>query len=195
MKDIFEEAKKLKNVYLQLEDGRWAPTLALKCMETEFVKKKISKYFGIPRSMIFALSYLLKQGYAEIKVTQEGYEFAKAYLESYNQRSKRMSSAAKERRRMRRVALEKPFSLDKIVPCGSSATIFGFYEDVTVEVSSFGHYIKLKSGDVISYLSKGRIYNKVMSDVANALMSPEGKLWVIKVGANRLERFLKWRES
>jgi len=134
-----------------------------------------------------ALAYLLKEGYVEMKPTQAGREFMKVCLSLYRQRAEKMSNGAKERRRMRQVALKGTFNLVMIELLDSLVVIHGRYKNVSVGIASADNYVKLQKGEVASYIGSGRLYRKIIADVVDALMSPKGRLQMIKAGANRVK--------
>ena len=180
---------RLKNVYLRL-DGTWVHSSTVKCMHNEFVRENI----GRTRSINYELDFLLKKGYIEIRQTQAGREFEERYLKLYEQREQRLISAAKKRRRMRYIAQRGTFCLDKVVSHQEPySTVYGHYADVEVVAEEVG-YIRLKREQEMTFINKGKLYEKILTDIANVLMSPKGKLWVVKVGVSRVKWFLKWHK-
>jgi len=187
--------EKLKNVYLRVEDGAWVSPTTVKCMCTEFVRKSVNRT-GMPSSISGALAFLIKRGYIEIHPTQAGRKFADRFMRLYEQRERKQADATKVRRQMRHTALKGTFCLDKVAPSeyprDSNVVICGHYDDVRVTVSSIYKYIKLKKGHIESYVDKGKLYDKIITDVSTVLMSPEGKLWLLKVGVSQLKWFVNW---
>jgi len=194
-----EEVMKLKNVCIRcLKEGTWVPSVVLKCMYTDFVSQNIKRSV-MPAAVNRSLAFLITRGYVEIRPTQAGLDFTDRYLKLYRQREKRLTDSTKERRRMRLAAQKGTFRLDKIVSGGASsdsyATVHGYYSDIKVEVTTSYKYIKLKKGGVLTYVDKGKLYEKILSDIAYALMTPEGRIWLIKIGVNRLKWFVNWNRS
>jgi len=180
---------RLKNVYLRL-DGVWVHSVTVKCMHNEFVRENIGRACSINS----VLNLLLKKGYIEIRQTQAGREFEERYLKLYEQREQRLISAAKKRRRMRYIAQRGTFCLDKVVSHQEPySTVYGHYADVEVVAEEVG-YIRLKREQEMTFINKGKLYEKILTDIANVLMSPKGKLWVVKVGVSRVKWFLKWHK-
>jgi len=190
--------EKLKNVYLRVDDGTWVSPTVLKCMRPEFVRRNVDR-FGMPPSISGALAFLIKRGYIEIRPTQAGREFADRFMKLYEQRERDLADATKVRRQMRHTALRGTFCLDKIIPSEApndpNVTIRGHYKDVVVEVNSVRAFVKLKKGHVVSYVDTGKLYDKIITDISAALMSPEGKLWLLKVGVSQLKWFVNWYRS
>lgn len=196
--ELREEVMKLKNVCVHLEEGTWVPSVVLKCMYTDFVSQNIKRSL-MPAAVSRSLVFLLKRGYVEIRPTQAGLNFTDRYLKLYRQRERGLADSTKERRRMRLAAQKGTFCLDKVVSGGTSfesyVTIYGYYDDIKVEVNSSYKYVKLKRRSVLAYVSKGKLYEKILSDIAHALMAPEGRMWLVKVGVNKLKWFVKWQRG
>jgi len=192
--------EKLKNVYLRVEDGTWVSPTVLKCMHSDFVRKSVDRT-GMPSSISSALAFLIKKGYIEIHPTRAGREFADRFMRLYEQRERKLVNATKVRRQMRHTALKGTFCLDEIIPSEApsdpNVTICGHYEDdVRVTVTSIYKYIKLKKGHIVSYVDKGKLYDKIITDVSTVLIeSPEGKMWLLKVGVSQLKWFVNWYRS
>ena len=191
--------EKLKNVCLRVEDETWVSPLVLKCMHTDFVRESVNRA-EMPSSIGGALAFLIKRGYIEIRPTQAGREFADRFMKLYEQRERDLADATKVRRQMRHTVLKGTFCLDEIIPSEApndpSVTIRGHYKDVVTEVSSVYKFIELKKGHVVSYVAKGKLYDKIMTDVSTVLIkSSEGKLWLLKVGVSQLKWFVNWYRS
>ena len=184
--------EKLKNVCIHLGDGTWVPTTVLKCMDFDFVRESVASRIRMPSAIGESLAFLIKRGYVEIKPTRAGREFVNEWMKLYEQREEKLTSAAKERRRMRSIAQKGPFHLDEIHTRGSHVTVYGHYGEVGVEVSSICRYVKLKKGQIVSYVDKGKLYDKIMTDISTALMSPEGRLRLLKVDVNQLKWLVDW---
>lgn len=180
-------------------DSEWVSTTYLKCMDQDFLLKKIKDKQAMPRSIGIALVYLLKNGYIRVEPTQRGHDFARRVLEVYDRKQEEKSGAVVERRRMRSIAMRSKFILDKITARKDSSVIYGHYKDgderVDVEAFTYGHYITLRKvltlGDISSFVGAGKLYNKIQDDIVNALRSPEGKLWLLKVGSKHIKRYLQ----
>ena len=145
----------------------------------------------MPESIGMALIYLLKNGYIQLKPTCAGHEFANQVLEEYNWEERRKHDMVAERRRMRSVVQRSKFELDKITSRKDSSTIYGHYDSIQVEAFTYGRYVKLQEGDVMTYVGSGKLYNKLLSDITTALRSPKGRLWLVKAGVGHLERYLR----
>ena len=83
------------------------------------------------------------------------------------------------------------FSLDGITSRGIHVDVKGHYGDVIVEASTKYKCIKLRRNGVrTTYVQRGSLYNKIITDITNVLKSPTGRLWVVRVSAKHIERFL-----
>jgi len=190
--------RKLKNVYLCVEDGTWVSPIVLKCIRPEFVRRNVGRY-GMPPSISDALAFLIKRGYIEMRPTRAGREFANRFMKLYEQREKKQADVTKVRRQMRYTALRGTFCLDKITPSETSndpnVDIYGHYRDVVVKVNSVRRFVELEKGHVVSYAFAGKLYDKIMTDISTTLMSPKGKLRLLEVGVSQLKWFVNWYRS
>ena len=187
--------KKLSEVgpFLYRGPGKmWVSASTLKCMYTSYVQKQIDdKQLEMPWAINHTLSYLLKEGLAEIRPTQTGCELVKAFLESYKVSHERWERKAEGRRQVRQNVRTGSFSLDGITPHGIHVDVKGHYGDVIVEASTKYKCIKLRRNGVrTTYVQRGSLYNKIITDITNVLKSPAGRLWVVRVSAKHIERFL-----
>lgn len=186
--------KKLREVrsFLYRGPGKmWVSASTLKCMSTSYIQEQIDdKHLEMSWAINHTLSYLLKEGLIDIRPTQAGRDLVKAFLESYKVAREKWEKKAEERRQTRQIVRTGSFSLDGITLCGVHVDVKGHYGDVTVEASSRYKYIKLRKNGVRTYVQKGRLYSKIVTDITNVLESPIGRLWVVRVGAKRIERFL-----
>ena len=83
MSRLLKELSKVGPFLYRGPGKMWVSASTLKCMYTNYVQKQIDKQLEMPWAINRSLSYLLKEGLAEIRPTQTGRELAKAFLESY----------------------------------------------------------------------------------------------------------------
>ncbi len=199
MKGMKRRIEEIKSDKFFRIDSEWVSTTYLKCMNQDFLLEKVRDKQTMPRSIGVSLVYLLKNGYIRVEPTQRGYDFARKVLEVYERKQERAGEAIVERRRIRSIAMRSKFILDKITARKDSSVIYGHYKDgdvrVDVEAFTYGHYITLRrvlqSGDIASFVGAGKLYNKIQDDIVNALKSPKGRLWLLKVNTKHIKRYLQ----
>ena len=196
MKELLKEIRKLKNNKIVCVGSNKVSTLHLKCMDHDFLFGSVNGRRKMPESIGAALIYLIKNGYVQLKPTHAGYEFASRALGAYELEEMRKREIAKERRRIRSIVLRGKFKLDEIANRKYNATIFGHYDEgVMVTAFEYGRYVKLKKGDIMTFVGSGTLYNKLINDINNTLRSPKGRLWLVKAGVGHLERYLRLKDT
>lgn len=194
VKELLKEIRKLKQNKFVRVGSKKVSTMHLKCMDHDFLLRNVKEKRKMPESMGAALIYLIKNGYVRLKPTHAGYEFAKCALGAYEMEERRKHEIAKERRLIRSIVLKGKFELDKVVTHSRykyNAVILGHYEDVAVEAFMYGRYAKLQKGDVMTFVGSGKLYDKLLNDIATVLKSPKGRLWVVKAKLGHIERYLE----
>jgi len=195
MKELLKEIRELKSNRSVRVGSKWVSTLHLKCMDHEFLLRSVKERRKMPESIGMALIYLLKNGYIQLKPTCAGHEFANQVLEEYNWEERRKHDMVAERRRMRSVVQRSKFELDKITSRKDSSIIYGHYDSIQVEAFTYGRYVKLRKGDIMTFVGSGKLYNKLLNDITTALRSPKGRLWLVKAGVGHLERYLRLEDT
>lgn len=192
-----KKLKEVKSFLYRGPGGVWVSATTLKCMSTSYVKEQINnERLEMPWVTNHALSYLLKENLVEIRPTQAGRELVKNFLKSYKVTRGDWEEKVEGRRCSRQIAYTGTFSLDEVVPYDDHVDVKGHYGsqcgNITVEASSRYKYIKLRlqKNNVRTYVQRGSLYNKIVTDITRALMAPEGRMWIVKVGVDRVKRFL-----
>ncbi len=158
MKELLKEIRELKSNKFVRVGSNWVSTLHLKCMDHEFLLRSVKERRKMPESIGMALIYLLKNGYIQLEPTRAGHKFASQVLEEYNWEEKRKHNVVVERRRMRSIVQRSKFELDKITSRKDSSTIYGHYDSIQVEAFTYGRYVKLQKGDIMTFVGSGTLY-------------------------------------
>lgn len=196
--ELLEEIHKLKSKFIRVESLKeevYAPDL--RCVDTDFVRD----CGGCTTSVALPLCRWVRRGYVNLSLTQQGREFIRQCLESY-ERSERNLALERKRRaeiraQIRRAALRAPFELETVEFTDvKPAVLRGWYRGVVdVEVVvSFGWAspgnntycsmrLILARGQTVVGPQKGELLKKVLRDVMCALESPSGRLWRLKAGS------------
>ncbi len=193
--ELFEEIHKLKSKFIQVGSSHvYAPTL--RCMDTNFVRGQ-----GCSIATAETLCVWVMRGYVNLSLTQQGREFIRRCLESYERNERNLALERKRRAEMRaqirRTALRAPFELESVeFTDAKPAVLRGWYRGVVdVEVVvSFGWaspgnstYCSMRfilaRGQTVVGPQKGELFKKVLRDVMCALESPSGRLWRLKAGS------------
>jgi len=196
--ELFEEIYKLKSKFIQVGSPKeevYAPDL--RCMDTDFVRD----CGGCTTSVALPLCRWVRRGYVNLSLTQQGREFIRQCLESYERNERNLALERKRRAEMRaqirRAALRTPFELESVEFIDvKPAVLRGWYKgEVDVEVVvSFGWAspgnctycsmrLILARGQTVVGPQKGELFKKVLRDVICALESPSGRLWRLKAGS------------
>jgi len=141
------------------------------------------------------------RGYVNLSLTQQGREFIRQCLESYERNERNLALERKRRAeiraQIRRAALRATFELESVEFTDAKPVVLrGWYRGVVdVEVVvSFGWSspgnstycsmrLTLAKGQTVVGPQKGELFKKVLRDVMCVLESPSGRLWRLRSGS------------
>ncbi len=111
--ELFEEVYRLKSKFIQVGSSHvYAPDL--RCMDTDFVRD----CGGCTTSVALPLCRWVRRGYVNLSLTQQGREFIRQCLESYERKERNLALERKRRAeiraQIRRAALRAPFELESV---------------------------------------------------------------------------------
>jgi len=193
--ELFKEIYKLKSKFIQVGRSQvYAPDL--RCMDMNYVRGR-----GCSMTTAETLCMWVKRGYISLSLTQQGREFIRQCLESYERNERNLALERKRRAeiraQIRRAALRAPFEFESVeFTDAKPAVLRGWYRGVVdVEVVvSFGWAspgnstycsirLILAKGQTVVGPQRGELFRKVLRDVMCALESPSGRLWRLKAGS------------